>query len=72
VNPAGRQSSDFKDNTQPEERTFGFYEVQVPSAAIALVFRVSHPTACKLARGRTRYGDTELFFLEPIDTPAIN
>ncbi len=63
---------DFNDLTSPSERTFGFYEVKVPGTSVAQVFRASYSTACKLAHSRTQYGDAELSFLEPIDTPALD
>jgi hypothetical protein len=63
---------DFEDMTLPEERTFGFYEVKVAGTTFAQVIRASHPTASRVARSRTQYGDAQLYFLEPIDTPALD
>jgi hypothetical protein len=62
----------FEDVTRPDQRTFGFYEVKVLGTSFSQVIRASHPTACRLARSRTQYGQAELSFLEPIDTPAID
>jgi hypothetical protein len=62
----------FEDWTLPDQRTFGFYEVKVIGTAFAQVIRASHRTAARLARSRTQYGDARLYFLEPIDTPALD
>ena len=62
----------FEDLTRPAERSFGFYLIEVVGANGSQVLRASHPTARRVARRRTQYGETSLSFLEPIDTPALD
>ena len=62
----------FEDHTRPNERSFGFYLVKVPAWAYGQLIRASHPTAARIARSRTQYGESELHFLRPIDTPALD
>ncbi len=67
-----RHYTAFEDHTSPGERTFGFYVIKVPAWDYGQVVRASHPTAARLARSRTQYGEAELHFLRPIDTPALD
>jgi hypothetical protein len=62
----------FEDHTRPHERGFGFYIVKVPAWDYGQMIRASHPTAARLARSRTQYGESELHFLRAIDTPALD
>ena len=62
----------FEDLTRPEERTYGFYLIEVPEAHIGQVVRASYPTASRIARSRTRYGDAGLSFLTPVETAALD
>ena len=62
----------FEDHTRPDERTFGFYLIRVPALGYGQLARASHPTAARIARSRTQYGESELHFLKPIDTPALD
>jgi hypothetical protein len=62
----------FEDLTRPAERAYGFYLIKVAVAGQSRVIRASHPTAKRLARRRTQYGDAELSFLGAIDTPALD
>jgi hypothetical protein len=61
------------DLTDPRCRGYGFYLVKVPSAQYSQIIRASHATASRLARSRTQYGSpSELYFLEEIETPALD
>jgi hypothetical protein len=62
----------FEDLTRPEERSFGFYLIRLAGARFGQIIRASHPTAKRIARSRTRYGEAELSFLGAIDTPALD
>ena len=62
----------FEDLTRPEERTFGFDLIGLAGTSFGQVIRASHPTAKRLARSRTQYGEAQLFFLEAINTPALD
>ena len=62
----------FEDLTRPEDRTFGFYLISLAGAKFGQVIRASHPTAKRLARSRTQYGEAQLCFLEAINTPALD
>ncbi|MPZ50556.1 MAG: hypothetical protein GEU75_14880 [Dehalococcoidia bacterium] len=62
----------FEDLTRPEERTFGFYLISLAGAKFGQVICASHPTAKRLARSRTQYGEVQLSFLEPVTTPALD
>lgn len=67
-----RPFSSFEDLTAPSERTFGFYLIAVAAPGRTQVIRASHPTASRLARRRTQYGEAKLSFLDAIDTPALD
>jgi hypothetical protein len=67
-----RAFSSFEDLTIPAERTFGYYLITVPTAGRAQMIRASHPTASRIARSRTQYGEAELSFVEAIETPALD
>jgi hypothetical protein len=67
-----RPFSSFEDWTIPADRTFGYYLITVNGWEHAQVIRASHPTAARIARSRTQYGEAELSFLEAIDTPALD
>ncbi len=56
----------------PGERTYGAYLVKVPAVRLSQVIRASHPTATRIARSRTQYGEAVLSFLGPIETPALD
>jgi hypothetical protein len=60
----------FEDLTKPAERTYGHYLIRV--AGRGQVIRASHPTASRVARSRTQYGQAELSFLGAIETPALD
>jgi hypothetical protein len=62
----------FEDLTLPEERTFGFYRIEVAEIGLNQVVRASHRTAGRIARSRTQYGQAELSFLDAIETPALD
>jgi hypothetical protein len=63
---------DFEDHTRPSDRAFGLYLITVPAWEYSQVIRASHPTASRVARSRTQYGDAELHFLGAIETPALD
>jgi hypothetical protein len=67
-----RDAVGLKDLSNPADRGFGFYLIQVPAWDYSQLIRASHATAARVARSRTQYGDTELRFLESIDTPALD
>jgi hypothetical protein len=69
---AQRDVVEFKDFSNPTDRGFGFYLIQVPAWSYSQLIRASHATAARVARSRMQYGDTELRFLELIDTPALD
>jgi len=62
----------FEDLTRLSELPFGFYLIRVPAWEYSQVIRASHPTAPRIARSRTQYGEAELSFLGPINTPALD
>ena len=62
----------FEDRTRPDERAHGLYLVTVSGTDFAKMIRASCPTASKIARSRTQYGDAELSFLEAVETPALD
>ncbi|HLF78050.1 MAG TPA: hypothetical protein VJB57_11245 [Dehalococcoidia bacterium] len=62
----------FEDLTRPGARTYGFYLVYVSNSDYSQLIRASHPTAARIARSRTQYGEAELSFLDPIETPALD
>ena len=62
----------FEDLTRPEERTFGVYLIRLVGTGFGQVICASHPTAKRLARSRTQYGEAQLSLLEAINTPALD
>ncbi len=62
----------FEDRTTPDERPYGLYLIRSAAAGYAETFTGSYRTARKLAPRRTQYGEIELVFIEPQDTPAID
>lgn len=62
----------FEDLTRPDERTFGDYLIKVVGTGLSQVLSASYPTAKRVARSRTQYGESELSFLAAIDTPALD
>jgi len=67
-----QRSIAFEDLTRPSERTFGVYEVRIIDSGFTQLIRASHPTAARIARSRTLFGDSELSFVDAIDTPALD
>jgi hypothetical protein len=72
VQRASREPVAFEDLTTPEQRAFGVYLISSPDTGYSRVFTGSYRMARRLARGRTRFGDVELRFLEPMETPAVD
>jgi hypothetical protein len=60
----------FEDRTTPEERAYGVYLIRELGGAYAETITGSYRTARRRARSRTQYGEMELIFIEPLDTPA--
>jgi hypothetical protein len=69
---ATREPIAFEDLTTPEQRAFGVYLISSPDAGYSRLFTGSYRMACRLARGRTRFGEVELRFIEPMETPAVD
>jgi hypothetical protein len=60
----------FEDKTTPEQRSYGIYMISSIGGDFSQTYKGSYLRARRLARSRTQYGEMELSFVEPQDTPA--
>ena len=67
-----REPVAFEDRTTPDQRVYGVYLIKAPGTGYAETYTGPYRNARKLARSRTRFGDIELVFIEPHETPAID